>query len=93
MDEVRCDRCGATWADPESIAPAVRQEVASVLRRGGPILAIRRLREVTGLELREAKAVFHHLTRTPGHCHRCGKVLDLGVEGACPQCRSLNYDW
>ena len=60
MEEVRCDRCGATWADPESIAPAVRQEVASSLRRGNPVLAIRRLREATGLELRDAKAVVHH---------------------------------
>jgi hypothetical protein len=93
MEEARCDRCGATWPDPESIAPAARREVAALIRGGGPIPAIRRLREMTGLGLRDAKAVVHHITRTPGQCHRCGMALDAGLGATCPRCRSLNYDW
>jgi hypothetical protein len=93
MGDAKCDRCGATWAAPESLAPEERQEAAASIRRGDLITAIRRLREMTGLGLRDAKAIVHHVTRHPGHCHRCGMALDLPGVATCPQCRSLNYDW
>jgi hypothetical protein len=93
MEEVRCDRCGATWLCPASLDPIVAHEVASLIRGGDRIAAIRRLREATGLGLRDAKAVEMHVTRTPGECQHCGAVLGTGDEVACPRCGSLNYDW
>jgi hypothetical protein len=93
MEEVRCDRCGATWLSPTAIAAAVSQEVASFVRSGDPIAAIRRLREVTGLGLRDAKAVELHITREPGKCQRCGDALTACAVVVCASCRSLNYDW
>jgi ribosomal protein S27AE len=93
MEETRCDRCGAAWLGPGALDPTAAHEVASLIRGGDRITAIRRLRDVTGLGLRDAKAVELHVTRTPGECQRCGAVLVAGGRVACPKCRSLNYDW
>jgi hypothetical protein len=93
MEEVHCDRCGATWLIPAALDPEARRAVASLIRSGGLIPAIRHLREVTGLGLRDAKAVVQHITRTPGKCHRCGEALIPGAVDPCPRCRSLNCDW
>jgi hypothetical protein len=93
MEEVRCDRCGAAWVSPTVIPQAVSQEVASLLRGGNPIAAIRRLREETGLGPRDAKALQLHITREPGICQQCGAPLTAGAVVVCARCRSLNYDW
>ena len=93
MEEARCDRCGATWLGPGALDPVAAHEVASLIRGGDPITAIRRLREETGLGLRDAKAAEHHITHTPGACQSCGAVLVAGGGGTCPRCGSLNYDW
>jgi hypothetical protein len=93
VEETRCNRCGATWLGPGALAPIAAHEVASLIRGGDRITAIRRLREVTGLGLRDAKAVEHHVTRTPGACQSCGAVLITGGRDACYGCGSLNYDW
>ena len=93
MEQVYCDRCGATWSSPSALAPAIGQEVAMLIRRGDAISAIRRLRESAGLGLRDAKAVELHITREPGKCQRCGAALESSGVVACSRCRSLNYDW
>jgi hypothetical protein len=93
MEEARCDRCGAAWLGPGALDPVAAHEVASLMRGGDHITAIRRLREATGLGLRDAKAVVHHVTHTPGACQRCGAVLVADGGEACPRCGSLNYDW
>jgi hypothetical protein len=93
MEQARCDRCGATWLSPEGLDPIAAHEIASLVRGGDRIAAIRRLRAATGLELRDAKAVVMHVTPRPGQCQRCGAVLAAGGGVACPGCGSLNYDW
>jgi hypothetical protein len=93
MEVVRCEQCGATWHSPTAIATTVARDVALLSRSGDSLAAIRRLLEATGLELRDAKAVQLHVTRTPGKCQRCGAMLVGGGMTACAQCRSLNYDW
>lgn len=93
MEEVRCEKCGTTWLSPTALGADVGHEVASFIRGGDTIVAIRRLREATGLGLRDVKAVVLHVTREPGKCQRCRAVLGSGGVVACSQCRSLNYDW
>jgi hypothetical protein len=93
MEKLRCDRCGATWIAPGALDSTAAHEVASLIRGGHRITAIRRLREVTGLGLRDAKAVEHHVTRRPGECQRCGATLVTASGLVCAQCGSLNYDW
>jgi hypothetical protein len=45
-----------------------------------------------GLELREAKALAFHITRSQGVCHRCTAQV-IGSEPVCSKCRSANLDW
>jgi hypothetical protein len=92
MEAVRCERCGATWLSP-ALDPAVAHEVAALVHGGQVIAAIRRLREVTGLGLADAKDVELHITRERGKCQRCGAALPAGAVVACARCRSFNYDW
>jgi hypothetical protein len=93
MEEVICGSCGGRWRSPSNLEPAISREVAILMRAHNTIAAIRRLRETTGLSLRDAKGVLHHVTREPGKCHQCNLPLaNNGVSG-CKQCRSLNYDW
>jgi hypothetical protein len=93
MEELRCNRCGATWFNPEALDSSAGHEIASLIRGGDTIAAIRRLREATGLGLRDAKAVVLHVVRTPGKCQRCDAVLVTGGLVDCPRCLSLNYNW
>lgn len=93
MEEDYCDRCRTRLISPARIDPTLRREVALLLRGGDSIGAIRRLREIAGWSLGEAKGVFIHVTREPGKCQRCGTALASGGSVVCGKCRSLNYDW
>ena len=93
MEEVRCEKCGATWLSPTALDADVGRELASLIRSGNPIAGIRRLREATGLGLPDAKGVEQHVTREPGKCQRCGAVLGRSGVVTCSQCRSFNHDW
>jgi hypothetical protein len=72
---------------------AVRSEIADLFRGTDAIRAIRLLREQTGLSLRDAKAVYYHISKRPGQCHRCGGELVAGGTVLCERCNSLNLDW
>ena len=93
MEKAQCDRCGGTWLSPDALDPAVKSEVASLVRVGNPILAIRRMRKATGLGLKDAKAIRLHVTREPGKCPWCGAILPNAIVVSCSRCRSLNYNW
>jgi len=93
MEEVHCEGCDGHWHSPVAIDMSVSRKVATLVRSGDTIAAIRYLREATGLSLRDAKGVYLHLTRQPGKCQRCGASLVGSGTVACNQCRSLNYDW
>jgi tRNA(Ile2) C34 agmatinyltransferase TiaS len=51
------------------------------------------LRQASGIELRNAKAVEMHITRTAGVCQRCQGQLESSGQTECPKCGSLNLDW
>lgn len=93
MENVHCKRCGASWSIPTDIGESVRREIASLLRNNEVAHAIKRLREVTGLGLADAKAVELHITREAGKCQWCGSSLPGGAAVICQSCQSLNYDW
>jgi hypothetical protein len=93
MPEIHCEACGSAWHSPLSLFPEVRREVAALVRSHDSIAAIRRLREETRLSLRDAKAVEHHISLPPGHCHRCGAGLTGDGVVRCSGCGAINYDW
>jgi predicted Zn-ribbon and HTH transcriptional regulator len=90
---VDCVRCGASFSIP-IIGATEQARIASLFRRSrGPVEAIRVLRELSGMDLRDAKGTMMHVTTTPHICHRCRGPLDGAVETTCPKCKSLNLDW
>ncbi|EDY18569.1 conserved hypothetical protein [Chthoniobacter flavus Ellin428] len=93
MHPVDCPRCGASFSVPV-IGASEQAKIATAFRRSrGRIEAIRVLRELTGIDLRDAKGTLMHVTTTPNTCHRCGGPLDGSIETTCPLCKSLNLDW
>ena len=90
---VTCGRCGGSWSFPEATEPTLRATIAGLIRGHQLIEAIRRLREHTGIGLRDAKAVTQHLSARPSVCHWCGAALVAGEVVVCPSCSSGNYNW
>jgi len=60
--------------------------------RTGVLEGMRYAHEKLRMDLREAKALALHITRTKGFCHRCGSVIQ-GSESVCAGCNSANLDW
>ena len=90
--QVKCERCGATFALP-LIDRSAREKMAAFVRDEHSVLAMKALREKTGAGLRDCKGVIHHITRKKGQCHRCEKPLSGGEQTVCNHCKSLNLDW
>src|SRR5262245_11183783 len=89
---VCCKRCRVSFPLPE-LAAAERERVAASLREDQHIHAILLLRQMAGLNLRDAKAVEMHVTRARGICVRCRGPLPASGQTECPKCGSLNLDW
>jgi hypothetical protein len=89
---VYCKRCQASFPVPDLSEPD-RDRIASSVRAGQHVQATTLLRELAGLDIRDAKAVEMHITRTPGVCVRCRRQLPGLGETECPQCGSLALDW
>lgn len=90
---VRCERCGGSWISPVGFPATLPDEVAAVLQHDEIIPAIVRLRECTGMGLRDAKAICMHLAKAENRCHRCGTSLTGEERTTCEKCASLNYLW
>jgi hypothetical protein len=93
VQEFHCNKCDAKWLSPLAFDPVIAREVASLIRNGSTITGIRKLRDVTGLGLRDAKGIVQHMTRATGRCQQCDTMLSGGGVLVCGGCGSLNYDW
>lgn len=91
--EVHCERCGGKWMSPVGLPATLTDEVAAMLQRDEMIPAIARLRECTGMGLRDAKAICMHVAEAENKCHRCGTSLLGEGTTTCENCGSLNYFW
>lgn len=91
--ERRCRRCGcmADFVEPEHVAE--RAELNRVLCTCGPMAFMQRCREITGCELRNAKAVSLHMTKTQGKCHWCNSPIPVVTYSDCPKCGAFNIWW
>jgi hypothetical protein len=88
---IECPKCRTCVVWPVSFSASEATAFAEITRRStsdGARYAV----EKFGLDLREAKALAIHVTRTKGVCHRC-KSLVIGSESVCTKCRSVNLDW
>ncbi len=93
MAAFQCNRCGAWWGDRVEVGPALMTEVADLVRGDEPLKAMKRLCDQAGTSLAEAKVLVHHVTREPGHCHRCRTPLPRLEQTECGHCRASNLDW
>ena len=92
ISTVHCRRCGATF-HLASLSDRDRSRVAEMSRAGHGVQAMQLLRQISGVEIGDAKATEMHITRTAGVCHRCHRALPDPHPGDCPKCGALNYDW
>jgi Zn finger protein HypA/HybF involved in hydrogenase expression len=76
---------------PSSLSPEERARIA-VEVRWNPLSAVKLIHGQFGFDLRDAKALAFHITRSAGECHRCHGALESKVS-ICPRCQSANLDW
>jgi hypothetical protein len=91
---VYCPHCKASFNLPEVTEPE-REKIAEISRAGSPLQTIQRLRQLSGIGFRDAKAIELHLTDTRGICHRCKPPLPSSDANGvvCQKCKSFNLDW
>ena len=91
-----CSRCGHQLPEFPDLTHAQRLELRRMIDTSGSIVAIKRLREISGCDLREAKLWVHHRgIAGQGHeplvpCPHCGKPLR---SAQAKQCRFCKLDW
>ncbi|MDX2051866.1 MAG: hypothetical protein SFV15_05695 [Polyangiaceae bacterium] len=90
--EFPCKKCKGTFRVPGPIDDSGLSEIRQLLESGQPISAIRRIRELTDAELRDAKGMYEHVTIFRGRCRECSLPLPSGVLADCPQCGALNIN-
>jgi hypothetical protein len=90
--ELPCEKCRGTFRVRGPIDDAGLSEIRHLLETGQPISAIRRIRELTDADLRDAKGMYEHVTIFRRTCRECRALLPSGILGDCPRCRALNID-
>ena len=91
-----CPRCGHQLPELRGLSHEQRLELRRIIDSSGPIHAIKRLRELSGCNLRDAKLwVGHRGIAGQGHeplvpCPHCGEPLR---SAKARQCRSCKRDW
>jgi hypothetical protein len=90
--DLPCKKCKGTFRVRGPIDDAGLSEIRQLLETGQPISAIRRIRELTDADLRDAKGIYEHITISRGACRECAAPLPSGVLADCPQCGALNIN-
>ena len=88
-----CARCGMAFDVPTGMTPVQRAEINRRVQKGNPLGAIRLPRLISGLPVRQAKAVVLHLTEPGPGCHQCRESVLAARMSECASCRSLNINW
>lgn len=88
---IECPKCRTYVVWPSGFT-AEQKAALAVLVRSGTLEGFRYAHEALGLDLREAKALSYHITRSKGICHRCKSEI-AGQETVCTKCQSANLDW
>lgn len=90
--ESPCMKCKGTFRVRGPIDDAGLNEIRRLLETGQPISAIRRIRELTDADLRDAKGMYEHVTIDRGACRQCKARLGSGILTDCAKCGALNIN-
>jgi hypothetical protein len=93
MRSMVCGSCGASWTAPDMFNEELRSSVASWVRQGRIVVAMKQMTTFSLLSLHDAQAIVFHITREPGTCHECSYPLTGENTDHCPFCQAVNYDW
>ena len=92
MAEFNCPKCISPIVVSDDINNEIKKRVASIIRNSDSrFRGIEPLKEV-GIGLQEAKGIILHVSLQKGKCHHCKMKLKQ-LEGDCPKCKRLNFDW
>lgn len=83
-----CRRCGATIKLPAQLSQETLRELGTKVR-GGVAFMMGALKQA-GMDMADAKALAHHLTRN-GVCNHCSAKIPAAPVYVC-ECRSVNVD-
>jgi hypothetical protein len=90
--DLPCQRCKGAFRVRGPISNSGISEIRQLLETGQPISAIRRIRELTHSDLRDAKGIYEHITIFRGQCRACTLALPSGTLVDCPKCGALNIN-
>ena len=90
--KVACEQCGDSWSSPKTLQHSTRHELAFLFRSDRVAEGLAELRLLTKVSLRDSKAIYLHMSKEKGKCHRCSGVLDGAWLTHCVRCGSVNYD-
>jgi hypothetical protein len=85
-----CTRCGGRFRVTLPSDSNLWAQL-NALRPARPIAFMRRLRELTGGGVADAKGTMEHIALRADQCHWCGRPMPIpGVLADCSSCGSLN---
>jgi thiol-disulfide isomerase/thioredoxin len=86
-----CPHCRALILLFEDLSAEAKREIAVM---DGKDLngAWEKLRDASGCDLRQAKAIIHHIRDAESRCHNCQSTVPPGSL-LCAQCMAVNLDW
>lgn len=92
MSGAFCIRCDFE-IQHANISDADKGEVMRLHRAGNVIDTVQVLKDASGLDLANCKAIIDHLSTETGKCTRCANDSLEGEYVICSKCKSVNVNW
>jgi len=91
--KISCKRCNPDEVFEVPNFSLEEKRKLSNLHARSPLLAVKELKDLNNVLLKDAKFVIAHLNKEKTICHRCNTQLDTQEYVSCPKCNALNFNW
>ena len=92
MTGTLCIRCDFEIKEA-NLSSSQKQEVMRLHAAGDVVKTVQYLKDSSGLDLANCKAILDHLSPVTGKCTRCANDSLAGEYVICPKCKSVNVNW
>lgn len=92
MNIIFCIKCGYKLSIPE-IHDYDKHKIMDLLNQNMGLKLIGIIHKMTGLDLKDSKALYFHINKVTGHCHKCNNNSLIGENVTCSKCKSFNTNW